>query len=354
MDLQVKKRVAKFRFGLKARIGLYERLAAFLRAGISVFETVETIKNRYQKRRDFRAVILEDWLQLMRDGTRFSEAIKDWIPSSEYMLISSGERGQGLVDGLTEAVRLSTAAAAIKKSITVGSAMPAVLFMMLLGMLAGFDLKMAPVFEVILPLKNWPDSAKTLHEIGDAVVHYFFVWAIALGVLAGVIGYTMSSWTGPIREFFDKVPPWSIYKNYQASSFLIALSSMLKAGVALSDSLKAMLRNASPWMSLHLGQMLSALRGGGSNYGEAMNTGLFDDETAGDLQDYSRLSSFEQAIGIIGERMIDEGVERTNQRMAVARNMMLFLVAGTVFWIYGTSYNLQNVIADNSQVRQSK
>jgi type II secretory pathway component PulF len=354
MDLQIRERVAKFRFGLKARIGLYERLAAFLEAGIPVFETVETIKARYQKRRDFRAVIMEEWLQVMRDGTRFSEAIKEWVPSSEYMLISSGERGQGLPQGLHEAVRLSSAAANIKKSIIMGSAMPVVLFLMLLGMLAGFDLKMAPVFMVILPLEKWPGSAQTLKQIGDLVVHYFFIWALVAAGIGGVIAWTMSTWTGPIREVFDRLPPWSIYKNYQASSFLIALSSMLKAGVALSDSLKAMLRNANPWMSLHLGQMLSALRGGGSNYGEAMNTGLFDEETAGDLQDYSRLSSFERAIGIIGERMIVEGVERTNARMAVARNLMLFLVAGTVFWIYGTSYNLQNVIAESSQQRATK
>ena len=95
--------------------------------------------------------------------------------------------------------------------------------------------------------------------------------------------------------------------------------------------------------------MLAALKGGGGNYGEALDTGLFDEETAGDISDYARLSSFETAIYTIGERMVVLGVERTNQKMDVAKNLMLFLVAGTVFWIYFTSYSLQTAIAEKMQ-----
>jgi toxin co-regulated pilus biosynthesis protein E len=227
--------------------------------------------------------------------------------------------------------------------------LPGLLFFMLGGMVAGFDVYMAPVFKNLLPVSQWPDSAQTLYGISHFLTSYWYIILISLAVLATVISYTINGWVGRLREIADVLPPWSVYKNYQASSFLIGLASMLKAGVALNDALKMMLKNAAPWLCVHINQMLAALKGGGSNYGEALDTGLFDEETAGDISDYARLSSFENAIYTIGERMVVMGVERTNQKMDVAKNLMLFLVAGTVFWIYFTSYSLQTVIADKMQ-----
>lgn len=340
---------AGLKFGLTNRISLYERMSAFLKAGIPVFDAVEAIRSRMEKNKDVRAYMFEEWLNAMRSGSRFSEAVRPWIPSSEYMLVSSGEQGGRLMDGLNEATRLSTAASKIKKAIIAGAALPALLFFMLGGMVAGFDVYMAPVFKNLLPVREWPESAQTLYGISHFLTSY---WYIIISGLAGstvLISYTINGWVGRLREVFDRLPPWSVYKNYQASSFLIGLASMLKAGVALNDALKMMLKNASPWLGVHITQMLAALKSGGSNYGEALDTGLFDPETAGDITDYARLSSFENAIYTIGERMVVLGVERTNQKMDVAKNMMLFLVAGTVFWIYFTSYSLQTVIAEKMQ-----
>lgn len=345
---------AKMKFGLTNRISLYERLSAFLEAGIPVFDALEAIRSRMEKRKDARAHMFGDWLNVMRSGSRFSDAVKDWIPSSEYMLISSGEQGGRLIDGLKEATRLSTAAAKIKKAIYAGAALPALLFFMLGAMVAGFDVYMAPVFKNLLPIPQWPENAQTLYFISHFLSTYWYLIFAVLGGATVGISYTMNSWVGRAREVFDFLPPWSVYKNYQASSFLIGLASMLKAGVALNDALKMMLKNASPWLGVHINQMLASLKGGGSNYGDALNTGLFDEETAGDISDYARLSSFENAIYTIGERMVVLGVERTNQKMDVAKNLLLFLVAGTVFWIYFTSYSLQTTIAERTQQSQGR
>jgi type II secretory pathway component PulF len=341
--------LAKMKFGLTNRISLYERMSAFLTAGIPVVDALDAIRARMEKRKDPRAKMFDQWLTVMASGSRFSDAIKEWIPTSEYMLISSGEQGGRLIDGLNEATRLSMAAAKIKKAIIAGAALPALLFFMLGGMVAGFDIYMAPVFKNLLPVNQWPENAQTLYGISHFITSYWLVILVGVGCLSAAISYTINGWVGRAREVFDRLPPWSVYKNYQASSFLIGLASMLKAGVALNDALKMMLKNGSPWLKVHINQMLATLKGGGSNSGDALDTGLFDEETAGDISDYARLSSFENAIHTIGERMVVLGVERTNQKMDVAKNLMLFLVAGTVFWIYFTSYSLQSTIAEKMQ-----
>lgn len=339
----------KLTFGLKARVSMYERIGAFLEAGIDMVTTLRTIRDRYKKRRSTqgRAKILDSWIRSMERGGTFSDAIREWVPSSEHMLISSGERGEGIISGLQEARVLSQASAKSKAAILGGTIFPAVLFAMIIGMLIMFQVQMVPIFKQLLPVDRWPGSAQTLNSLSAFMKNQLY---LVLGaVLAGsaVISYTMPRWRGDLRlKVFDKLPPWSIYRSYQASSFLISLSSLMKAGVANYDALRLMHRTASPWMRLHLERMMFSMRSGGANPGEALDTGLLDPDVAGDIQDYSRLGSFQNAIYRIGQRSLEDGVKSIQLKMDVLKNILLFAVAGSIVWIYLTSYGLQTTIAN--------
>lgn len=339
----------KLTFGLKARVSLYERIEAFLVAGIDVVTTLRTIRDRYRQRRSTRgkAKILDAWIKSMERGGNFSDAIKEWVPPAEHMLIASGERGEGIISGLQEARVLSQASAKSKAAILGGTIFPGVLFAMIIGMLIMFQVQMVPIFKGLLPIERWPGSAQTLNTLSAFMKNQLYVVIGVLGGVAFLIGKTMPVWRGDIRlRFFDKLPPWSIYRSYQASSFLIALSSLMKAGVANYDALRLMHRTASPWMRLHLERMMTAMRAGGENPGKALDTGLLDPEVAGDIQDYSRLGSFQDAIYRIGQRSLEDGVKSIQMKMDVLKNVLLFAVAGSIVWIYLTSYGLQTTIAN--------
>lgn len=338
-------------FGLNTRLSLYERIEAFLVAGFDVVTTLRTIRNRYRSRRRTRgrAKVLDAWIRAMERGGTFSDAIKAWVPSSEHMLISSGERGEGIISGLQEARVLSAATSRSKAAIYGGTIFPGVLFAMLIGMLIMFQIQMVPIFEGLLPIERWPGSAQTLNSLSAFMKNQLYlVIAGAIGVGA-VIGYSMPRWRGDIRaKFFDKLIPWSIYRSYQASSFLISLSSLMKAGVANYDALRLMHRNASPWMRQHLEKMMTSMRHGGENQGKALDTGLFDQDVAGDIEDYSQLGSFRDAIYRIGQRSLEEGVKSIQAKMDVFKNILLFMVAASIVWIYLTSYGLQTTIANQA------
>src|SRR5690606_18824010 len=133
-------------------------------------------------------------------------------------------------------------------------------------------------------------------------------------------------------RIFDHLPPWSIYRSYQASSFLISLSSLMRAGVATYDALRLMHRTASPWMRMHLERMMTNMRHGGENQGKSLDTGLLDKEVAGDIQDYSATGSFLEAIYRIGQRTLEEGVKSIQIKMDVLKNVLLFAVAASIVW----------------------
>ena len=339
----------KLSFGLKARVSMYERIEAFLEAGIDMVTTLRTIRERYKQRRSTqgRAKILDSWIRSMERGGTFSDAIREWVPTSEHMLIASGERGQGIISGLQEARVLSQASAKSKAAILGGTIFPSVLFAMIIGMLIMFQVQMVPIFKQLLPIERWPGSAQTLNSLSGFMKNQLYIVIGVLLASAAIISYTMPKWRGDIRlKVFDKLPPWSIYRSYQASSFLISLSSLMKAGVAHYDALRLMYRTASPWMRLHLERMMFNMRSGGLNPGEALDTGLLDPDVAGDIQDYSRLGSFQDAIYRIGQRSLEEGVKSIQMKMDVLKNVLLFAVAGSIVWIYLTSYGLQTTIAN--------
>lgn len=341
----------KATFGLKTRLSLYKRIEAFLVAGVDVVTTLRTIRGRYMARRRTRgkAKVLEAWIRSMERGASFSDAIREWVPASEYMLISSGERGEGIIQGLQEARVLSSATARSKAAIYGGTVFPSVLFAMLIGMLIMFQVQMVPIFEGLLPVERWPGSAQTLNSLSAFLKNQLHFVIIGLVGVAVVIGYSLPNWSGEIRvKFFDQIPPWSIYRTYQASSFLISLSSLMKAGVANYDAIRLMHRNASPWMKRHLEKMMTAMRQGGENQGKALNTGMLDYEVAGDIEDYSQLGTFHDAIYDIGQQTLEEGVKSIQIRMDVLKNLLLFAVAASIVWIYLTSYGLQTTIANQA------
>ena len=341
----------KLTFGLKARLSLYERIEAFLVAGIDIVTTLRTIRDRYNSRRSTKgkAKILDSWIRAMERGGTFSDALRPWVPTSEHMLIASGERGEGIIPGLREARVLSEASAKSKAAILGGTIFPSVLFAMIIGMLIMFQVQMVPIFKGLLPIERWPGSAQTLNTLSSFLKNQLYLLLGAFLALAVFIGYTMPKWRGDLRtRFFDKLPPWSIYRSYQSSSFLISLSSLMKAGVANYDALRLMHRTASPWMRMHLERMMTSMRqGGGENPGKALDTGLLDQDVAGDIQDYSRLGSFQDAIYRIGQRSLEEGVKSIQVKMDVMKNILLFCVAGSIVWIYLTSYGLQTTIASS-------
>lgn len=343
--------VLKFRFGLKERISLYERLKSYIEEGFPVYESLKKFRNRYQKRKDFREKILDSWLKKMESGQSFRHAIKGWVPDAELNLIASGEEGQGLHLGLAEAIRFATSSAKIKSTIKKGVMYPMALFIIIILFIAMFSLQLAPTYLEILPLEKWPEAPLFLYGISEFIVTKWIYCLIIMVLISIIISKTIGVWTGPVREVFDKVPPWSVYKVYQSSAFLISLASMMQSGVPLNEAL-IKIKNSSPkWLNQYLDKMLKNLAQGGK-YGDNLNVGLLDDETADDVIDYSELGRFEKAIYSIGEKNLTTAVEQIESRMAIIKNVMLVFVGVAITLIYFSSVELSASAAESTSMNQ--
>lgn len=338
----------KFKFGMKERLNLYERLAAFTKEEFPLFDSLQKFKTRYDKKKDFRGKIIAYWLEDMKYGASLSDVLQGWVPDAELNLIQAGEEGKGIDQGLDEAIKFAKSAQKIKNTIVSGSTYPVILLLVVLGFIAMFSVKLAPTYLGILPLERWPSMGQNLYNFSHAIVSYWYMLFAGLGVMGFIISKTIGIWIGQTRELFDKVPPWSVYKVYQASAFLISLASMMQSGTPLNDSLKKIKKSCSPWLAEYIGSMEKNLKKGGKNFGSHLDVGLLDEETAGDVIDYSELGKFEQAVYTIGEKNLEESVEKIELRMAMVKNLMLVLVGVTVGMIYYTSIELNGAVAESA------
>lgn len=335
----------KFRFNLKKRISLYRKLKDYVEEGFPLYESLEKFKHRFDKKNDFRGKIIGEWLYNIKHGDNFSSAVKGWIPEAELNLISSGEEGIGIEVGFREAAKFAQSSQIIKKTIITGSAYPAILFAMILGFVAMFSLKIAPTYQEILPVERWPSLAQNFYAVSKMLTDYWLILVSVIGVATVATYMTIDSWTGKSREIFDKFPPWSVYKIYQASAFLISLASMMQSNISLNDSLKKIKKTTTPWVGKYIDAMLRNLSRGGKN-GHNLDVGLLDEETANDVIDYSDLGIFETAIYNIGDNNLAESVVKIESRMAIVRILMIMLVGLTVGIIYYTSIELNSSIAE--------
>jgi len=344
-------KVLKFKFSLEQRISIYEKLKSYTEEEFPVYDSLLKFKTRYEKKRDFKAKIIGVWLEKMKMGDSFSKAISGWVPEAELNLISAGETGRGIEVGLGEAIKFARAAQEIKSAIVGGITYPAILTLVVLGFVALFSLQMAPTYMQNLPIERWPTLGQNLYFVSSFIVNNWMYLILGLVLSSVAIGSTIGKWTGHVRQVFDRVPPWSVYKVYQASAFLISLASLMQSGTPLNDSLQKIARSSSPWLAWHINIMIKNMKKGGKNFGMHLNVGLLDDETAGDVIDYSELGKFEIAIYSIGEKNLKTSIKQINERMGIIKNLLIVMVGVTVGVIYYTSIELNTAIAEAATTR---
>lgn len=347
--MAAKKEIDKFlkmRFGMNERINLYKKLKAFTEEEFPVYDSLVKFKTRFEKKKDYKAKIIEAWLDHMKYGNSFSSSIKGWVPESELNLISSGEEGKGIESGLSEAIKFAESSKKIKSTIISGATYPLILFVVIMGFIAMFSLKMAPPYLQFLPIERWPSLGADFYYVSKAVVDYWYMVLLVFCISSFFIAKTIPTWTGRVREILDNVPPWSVYKVYQSSAFLISLASMMQSGTPLNEALNKIQKTNGRWVGRYVEKMSKNLKKGGKNFGQHLDVGLLDDETAGDVIDYSELGKFEEAVYTIGEKNLEESIVKIEQRVGVVRTLMIALVGIVVGMIYFTSIQLSTSVAD--------
>lgn len=324
-------------FATGRRIRLYDKLSQFTANGVPLVRSLRNLQRRFDRDRDHRAPLFRGFIARLEEGEDLSSVWSRHIPTGERLLIQSGEDSGKIHLGLAEAKRLAEIMKRLKSALIAELTYPLILFLLLCAMLTVISLKLVPVLIDAIPRAKWPSYSQGLYTLSNVVLHAgpFIVGGVVLAIVVSM--RSLPRWRGPVRENLDRwCPPYSIYREMTGASFLIALSSLVGSGQAVSRAVERLTMSASPWLKVHLNRMQRSLLQG-TNPGIAMRTGIFGREVEDDIEDYSQTSNFDEALKRVGADQVDEAIGRITARASVLRVVMLVMVLGVLLYVYSAA-----------------
>ena len=342
---------AKTQFGTAVRVRLYKKLASLLRNGVPLVAALKMLHKQEskggKKKDDPVSLILADFISVIENGGAASKAFAPWIPLSESMLIQAGEKAGDLPGALSSAIEVMQSSSQMKSALTGGLAYPLMLLVAAMGVVFLFGSKVIPEFAKIIDPSKWQGGAKGMLIMSNIVRDWTIpVIVLIVGVIVAIV-YSMSRWRGGGRIFADNIPPWSIYRLWQGSTFLMSLQALLKAGVPLEKALIEMQRDANPWLDERIHAMIVGLRSGLS-FGDALQAsgyGFPDSKIIDEITIYSSLSGFDKALAIISKEWLVEGVIEIQAKANMLRGIAMAVMAGVVAGLAAGMISIQQLLS---------
>lgn len=342
----------KLTLSTATRMSLYRKITSFLEEGIPLHDILKQLSKQYKKlkKNDSRARLLDEWIASLEAGRSFSKTMSDWVPPGEAMLIKAGEKTGDLTNAFSNAVITTESSQRMKSTIIGEMAYPIVLLVMLFALIYLFSTQAVPQLTGVKDPATWPDAAKTLYKMSVFVETKWWVVLLSILVSFTLMGYSMPRLGGGVRRGLDKIPPWSVYRTFQSSVFMISVSSMMKTGTPIVDAIKELREMSNDYVSEHLRVMLMKLNAGKS-IGISMNGGFLDKETGMDIEIYGELSNLQVSMERIGINSIESSIVSIKSAAGLLKNIVLIGVTIYIGWVYYAFFTLtQSIGVDSGSV----
>jgi type II secretory pathway component PulF len=337
--------VKNFSFGTKQRVEYYRVLKALTGNGVSVQASLKLYSQmiaKHDKSKKTLKFIIDDVLKMMSQGVRYEQAISVWVPLEECVLIQASSKDVAkacaIITSFTENIL------EIKGALSSALTYPVMMLLVLVGCLAAFAFYIMPSMIQLSSPTRWPSEAQALYHVSNFIINHtvaIVFWLVAF--------FTFTTWSMqnltfmPARVILDKIPPWSIFKSFTSTTFLIALASLLRSGTSYNQALKDIRKTSSPYLRRYLDKILKRLSAGNA-FGDSLEVGLFEGEILISLTVFAMTNRLEQGIQFLANENQEEQRLMFINKGKVLGYIMMVLVAGTIGWVMLSLYGMQSTI----------
>ncbi len=336
----------KFVFTHTRRVNLYRNLEMITGSGVSLNETIRLLARKYRKYmpHSYLPIIMDEWLKSMAMGRPFVQALAPWAPGWEMLLLRTGGTSQ-ISQMFKHVAELSSNIIKLKSGLVSAVRYPAFALLMLFGLMYVFAYYVIPSLSTFLSPEKWPPVTKSLYEFTTFFTSNI-VW-ILLGIAFSIMMILRSMTdlrAGFARSILNRIPPWSIYKQFNGSIFLLSLASLLRSENSIGQSLDTIRSGSSPYVASLIIVMQAKLQAGRSA-GEAIQSELFDKETQINLEVYADSDKLEEGIQVLAQEQLETQIVKLGLAAKILGNAILLLVVGFIAWNYMGLIALQSAMA---------
>lgn len=351
MSFDINRWWAKTQFSDSVRLRLYRKIAKMLSNGLPLLKILEELRDRAseqgKKPNEPLAIVLDDCRHMVQNGRLLSDALEHWIPKTEQMILMAGEQSGRLEITLVTVVGVVQAEKKIKNVIVGGLIYPLAVLSLILVYVYLFGTRVIPQFARMVDPTTWHGVARSLYLMSVFVQHWM-LYLIA-GLIAVVIGVlaSMPLWRGNLRVMFDRFAPYSIYRLVVGSGFLMAFSALQYAGITVEKSLMRLSDLAEPWLRERLDGALLGVKSG-LNCGEALRNAGYEfpsKEVIDDLCIYAEYKGFADALKILADEWMEEGIEQLSIQMNALNGFAIVTLAIVIGWLVAGFFGIQHEIA---------
>jgi type II secretory pathway component PulF len=351
MQFDIHRWWAKRQFTDTARLHLYRKIAKMLSNGLPLLKILEDLRDRAshrgEKPNEPLAIVIDDCRRTVQNGRLLAEALEGWIPKSEQMIIMAGEQSGRLEITLLSVIDVVQAQKKIKMVIVGGLIYPVAVLSLVLAYMYLFGTRVIPQFARVVDPITWTGAAKSLYIMSTLVQNYMLYVVAGLVAMAIAVLTSMPLWRGNVRTYFDNFAPYSIYRLIVGSGFLMAFSALQFAGITVEKSLMRLSDMADPWLRERLDGALLGVKSG-LNCGEALRNagyGFPSNEVVDDLCVYAEYKGFAEALKILADEWMEEGIEQVSMQMKVLNGFAILTLAVIIGWLVAGFFGIQHEIA---------
>lgn len=340
----------------KTRLKMYRKLASLMANRFSLMDALELLykgasdndKNPYEP----MAIAIVSWMKVLQNGLTFADALNGWAPGRERLMLSTGDVSN-LESALLNLIKVTEGSTKMIRPIVGAVAYPTFLTMMSVVILYCIGVYLVPPMLEAAPGIYWKGTARDLVGVSEWIQEYWLVAFSAIPVIMLVIYLTIGLWTGKIRVFFDRIPPWSLYKIFIGISWLLAMAALIKGGTPVSSAMSALRKDANAYLRERIDKALKYINNG-DNLGNALyktETDFPDKEIISDLAVYSELDNFEEAIDNLANEWLEESVYVIEQRASILNMVALLAIGGVIAWAVMGVFDMQDQITSSMNGR---
>ena len=342
----------QFQSNTKRLLRLYRKISGMLRNNEALPRVLERIwiaaSFNGTKPDNIQAVAMREWRQTLQRGLNLTDAMEGWVPSRHLMVLRAGEEAGALAKALESIEEIEQSAKKMKGAIAKAINYPIFLFFLLYAILWGLGAQLVSQIRQYAP-PGVQMKIKDLGDVTDFVMNYGHFVILGIALFLGVIVWSLPRWTGQLRKSFDKLIPYSWYRVWNGSSFLMGLSALIEAQTALSRALTILESQSSPWLRERISSTREEVMRG-KNLGEALQAAGYefpDKLIVFDMIILAERADVSKMLEMVSREWMEDQIELLEVQGAVVKNVFLALLAAVIAWAFGSIMSIAQGVSDS-------
>jgi type IV pilus assembly protein PilC len=313
-----------------------QELATLLKAGMPLVQSLDILRQRVANA-TFKAV-LDDVYDKVKSGTGLSDAFGahgDQFPPVYSASLMAGERSGNLDAVIRRYVAYEKVIGAVKRRTISALIYPAILTILMLGLIGIIVLKVVPSFSAFYENfdRELPLSTRIIVGVSDAMVaNLWLIVLVIVGTAVGIIAWVKQPGQRVRLDRWLLELPWAgnTVRKFSTAQMARTLGTLLGGGIPLVNGLEIVMRSMSNrHLGLELEEITRRVREGESFATAMLKRKVFPDVAVKMVEVGEQTGALQEMLNSLAD-FYDEEIETEVARFITIIEPVLLVIMGLV------------------------